>query len=513
MSNSPAGNPAFEAGVLHAFVTNPRLLRSFRRILKDYHFVSIPLQHLARIILETAEITGEAPTWGELEHLIGQELKNSPVDMRDAVQAAAVMVQNATPTVVTKEYVNNFVTAAEMRALGKEMVSDPDSANLKDRIRRLQALVADNMNEALGLGRNFFGEGPDGLVRTVEDAGKLYDSSYVLQTGWRLFDAIMFGFRPKEGNVILGPTNAGKSEFLIALARVFNAQGKRVVMYGIDSTLEEMSERVVVSQSGVPIDFTRSVEERKKEMLERAPRHNNFIYREWSPNRHRVSDIRLHLQEVADILGPIDEAAGLSEPGKVHAILVDSPYLMLAEYHNKEAHRFNLTSIFYDWIALLKDLDMVGIATHQATREAMEKMSLSLAHVAEALAVVQPVANVFALPSRTMAERMQRTRRLQFLKLRKPEGVGREDRFRVDERRQLLYEDPDQRELGYMFRRGEDQQQQTRTAETPATNKAEETTAQVVDLSDLAASAAQGAAVAPLRRQPPPRRGVGPSSG
>lgn len=457
---------------------------------------------------EAVKDNGEAPSRGELDYLIGKERDKgvASIDTGEAIQRAADEMWDAPVTEVTRQYVNSFITRAEMLRLSKDMneVKPGEEDNhLRRVMASLQGLTSDVTSDALSLGRNFFGDGPEGLERTVEDAGRLYDSSYVLATGWRLFDQTMLGgFRPKEGNVILGPTNSGKSEFLIALSRVFNAHGKRVVMYGIDSTLEEMAERVVVSQSGIEIDFSRPINARKEDMLSAAPRHDLFIYREWSPGRHRMSDIRTHLQVVADELGPIDEMKGRSKPGCVDAILVDSPYLMVAEHRSKEAHRFDLASIYYEWIALLKDMDMVGIATHQATRESMEKMSLSLQHVAEALAIVQPCANVFGLPSRMVAERVNRTRRLQFLKLRKPEGVGKECRFCVHERRQLLYEDPDQKELGYMWTKSgspPEPKERRSPAEEPPANPA-----------DLTALASLGGGV---RRPPPPRRGVGPAQG
>lgn len=508
--SQPGMGRAFEAGVLKGFLTQPRVLRSFRRVLKAYHFTNEPLREVARIAFRAADEMGEAPTRGELDYLLQQERNKAviSVDTSDAIQRAADEMWESSLTEITRHYINAFVTRAETAQVVKELSElkpGEEGKHIHHAVARLQSLAADATSEALTLGRNFFGDGPEGLEKTVEDAGKLYDTSYVLATGWKLFDQTMLGgFRPKEGNVILGPTNAGKSEFLIALSRVFNAHGKRVVMYGIDSTVEEMAERVVVSQSGVEIDFARPISDRKEDMLRMAPRHDLFIYREWSPGRHRISDIRTHLQVVADELGPVDEAKGRENPGKVDAILVDSPYLMIAEHRSKEAHRFDLAAIYYDWIALLKDLDIVGIATHQATREAMEKLSLSLQHVAEALAIVQPCANVFGLPSRSIAERVQRTRRLQFLKLRKPEGVGKEDRFCVNERRQMLYEDPDQKELGYMFKKGEG-------SSIPSSATVARSDSPPADLSALAALGTTH----PQRTRPaiPPRRGVGPALG
>jgi len=505
---SPGVSRAFEAGVLKAFLTQPRVLRTFRRTLQAYHFTHTPIREVARVAFEAVTDIGEAPTRGELDYLLRKEADKAQVslDTAAAIQKAADEVWETELTSVTRDHMTSFISRAEMAQVAQEFAEvkpGGEDDHLRRTIARLQSLTSDVTSDALTMGRNFFGDGPDGLERTVEDAGRLYDSSYVLQTGWTLFDRVMMGgFRPKEGNVVLGPTNAGKSELMIALGRVFNSFDKRVVLYGIDSTLEEMSERVVVSQSGVEIDMRVPIPDRKEAMLRKAPRHDLFVYREWSPGRHRISDIRTHLQVVADTLGPIDEAKGRPNPGGVDAILVDSPYLMVAENRSREAHRFDLASIYYEWIALLKDLDIVGIATHQATREAMEKMSLSLAHVAEALAIVQPCANVFGLPSRTMAERANRTRRLQMLKLRKPEGVGREVRFVVNERRQMFYEDPDQDDLGYMWRKGGTDA----PSAPPPVSSLSPRSETPADLSALASLGQEA-------RRPPGRRGVGPSTG
>lgn len=446
-----------EASVLAAMMSQPRLLRAFRNTLRDYHFESTPLRHVAKLMLASSTVE-EAPTHEELAYLI--EHHSAPqewgAELTAAVQEAATAVSQARPTEVSRQVVHQFVVQAEIRLLADKMGATPPAElvrRLPEYKAKLALLESDHASDALALGRNFFGAGPDGLEHTMEVMGKLYDPTYCLPTGWRLFDDIMLGgIRPKEGNVILGPTNGGKSEFLIAFARVFNALGKRVVWYGIDSTEEEMSERIPVSQTGVQIDHTREIGDRKREILALAQRHNLFIYREWSPNRHKISDVRQHLQVVADEMGPLDEAEGRPNPGKTHVILVDSPQLMVPEgTRSKEARRFDVTEIYYNWMALLKDEDLIGIATHQANREAMKAISMGLEHVGEALAAVQPVASVWALPNQRIAERVARTHWVQFLKLRKPEGVGKQIKFCVDRRRQLMWEDPDQAEAANMW--------------------------------------------------------------
>lgn len=437
---------AYEASVLNYLLGQPRLVRAFGRALRDYHFESIPLRLLASIIFESAQQHGAPPNEAECHHLIHNISARHewPQAQTESVQRAIGMVWQAPATGVSGETVKRFLLEREARAIGAELSTLAPADLIKkasDLRARWDALHADHTSEALTLGRNVFGDGPDGLEYSVERVGALYDPALTLPTGLgSLMDhAFCGGFRRKEITVIMAFTGVGKTSLLLAIAEAFNRAGLRVVYYAIDNTEDEMLERVTANQSGIPIDYAREISARKKDLLYHAPKHDLFVLREWSPLKHRMSDVRAHLEVVR------------AELGEVAVVLIDSPQLMVPENgFSREAKRHDHASVYYEFLSVVKDENLVGIGTHQTNRAGDRAPALSLDMTGEALAIVQPAANVIGI-SQTMAEKVYRTYRAQLLKLRRPEGVGKQQRFFEDRHRQRIWPDPDQTELMPMY--------------------------------------------------------------
>lgn len=454
----------YELTLLAWMAKEPSCLKNYGKNLKTRHFSSDSTRTIFQLFYHTIPKYGRAPTRVEVEQVIRNTstranwpLVQTEVTLKDV---AEIYTRDVSP--LTGEELQKYAARQNAKAMAQDLLTlDWDDLHKKiPEYKRQLDHLRDEHDSIVDLGMSVFSK--EGIERGTQFVDELYKVAPV-STGWRILDTPMLGgFRPGEVSVVMAGTGVGKSLFLINMAINFVRAGKRVVYYALDNTSADMCERIYACATGMPIRRDRELNAYRQEVLEGIGHiyHDLFILLEWPPMRHRASEIKTHLARMEDQwIGKLDEVQGLRPKekwGKADVVIVDYGDLFLPENSKGEAKRFDLADTYYELVATSRELYIPAITATQSNRAGMSSENLSLEHVSEALAKLQPVGNVLGL-AQTVAEKVRRAARLQILKLRRPEGAGFYIPICIDSYRQIITPDPRCHEPWPMFEPNEEQ--------------------------------------------------------
>jgi replicative DNA helicase len=443
----------FERGVLGYFVKNPVILMTYGERFTENFFHYTPHKTLFSVLSKHIESFGRAPTRAEFEMVVKDNQSRQPQAILEKILEAAEMAWDADSSSITSEKIHEEFVRRERELLLEEMAKGTASQFLED-IPKYQARLEQasrNPTDVSDLGMSIFSKRT--TLGGLEYATGLVDEMYTtnpVATGYKLIDEVLMGgLRSQEVTVILAFINVGKSLCALNMAINMAKSGKRVVYFALDNTKVEMADRSIACLTGVPITRTRVLEKYREDVIHSmGDNYNeNFILVEWAPKRYKVSDIKTHLERLKRMyLEKVDIEDGRPNPGSVDVIIGDSGDLFLPDNTRpgSNAQQWERqANVYEDFVILAKDLDIPVLLTTQGTRLADNKVNLSLADVAEGIGKFRPVGNVIGL-AQTMRERVLRTFRAQFLKLRRPEGVNHFVKFYFNPYLQKISEDPRQ---------------------------------------------------------------------
>lgn len=451
----------FERGALGHLLKNTHLFRAYEGRLRPDFFSLTPHKTIYTLLKDAVKNGGRAPTLVEVEKLVHLHGTQSGWPENQVAKTLEIL-ENVFAT--DSSWVTGDLLRQEFITRERDLLCDQIRKGDNDQFigglgglkSRLDAVRGDQ-----GIGgkplsllsrRTRFG----GFSAAVDMVDDMYNVSPVA-TGFPLLDrCLMGGLRPQEVTAIMAFINVGKSMVALNIAVNMLRAGKRVVYYALDNTEAEMIDRFMSCLTGVDIEPTRLKSKYKSDLEQHIGTfwNENFILCAWPPKRHRVSDIKTSL-DFLKITGleEFDIEDGMpGVPGHVDAVITDSGDLFVPEMGaSAKADRWLvLGDIFEDHVALAKEMSIPILTTTQGNRATDGSDNLKLSDVAESIGKFRPVGNAFGIVQ-SMPERAARQMRLQILKLRRPEGVGKFVRCYFDPYKQRVWEDPHQTHLLPMY--------------------------------------------------------------
>jgi hypothetical protein len=442
---------AFEQGALAYLLRNPALLKLYDGRLREEFFTLAKHRTLFTTVNSAYRQLGQPPTLAEVEQILSQKHLQHEWSLTQLEQTvrAARSAWKAEASPLTGEFLRREFIArekemleAEFRALSPEAFAD----KVGDFRARLSVISQDH-NKTDDWGISVFSE-HGGFLTATAQVDDLYNVSPI-STGYRLLDELLMGgLRPQEVTAIMAWIGVGKSLLMLNLAINMVRQGKRVMYFALDNTKAEMCDRVIACATGVPIQAGRLLEAYREELLQAMQHQYNdlFILVEWAPKRHKVADIKSHMEKAQVMfLREADKRIGREDrDGKTDVVFIDSGDHILPDTVDKRDQNWETKGgVYDDFLAFAKEEFLPVVVSTATNRGAAKLINLSMDNVSEAIGKFRPMGNVLAL-GQTQAEKVKREFRLQLLKTRRPEGAGFFFRMLFDPYRQAIVMNPEQ---------------------------------------------------------------------
>lgn len=219
------------------------------------------------------------------------------------------------------------------------------------------------------------------MIKKIEEELKdLYNNSIheIIPTGFETLDKQVYngGFQKSRLYMIQGKTGFGKSVFLVNLTKNFLKQGKSVLFFTLENTLEETRNRLMSCISGVRLDEILFDEQKKKEQIvslqEFFKKYRGYLHIEYLPTY-------VLTKEMVDVFVKIKTSQGFPHPD---VIIID--YIDLMKYPQKtETERIRLGKLTQELKKLSQEQNCVVITPTQLNREQYKRKDVDLDTISE----------------------------------------------------------------------------------------------------------------------------------
>ena len=252
-------------------------------------------------------------------------------------------------------------------------------------------------------------------IDTGHDYIKDFEKRYVenvrfpIKTGWDKLDEILSGGLGKsEYGIIMSPTGAGKSQFLVHLGAEAVKKGYKVVYYTLELRDTVIGQRFDACFTGFPID---ELKENKEDILKQIVGYKDKIKIKFFPKKSvSMFGIRLHLDRLR------------SEGFVPDMIILDYLDLLKSGTVRKEL-RHELGETYDEFESLNQELNTVGWTASQTNRTGVSSNTIQMDHMSEAFNKNFGSYLTLGL-SRNNNDKMNNTGRLSVIKNRSgPDGI------------------------------------------------------------------------------------------
>lgn len=411
-------NEIYEYKILKVFLQEEKFARSFIAHLKPAYFRNPVLQHMCKLIKEYWEKYDCSPT---MDYLKNERPEQIP---KDLYEENLQKLENV--SLEDLEYTENlFVDFCKQQMLKNAILKSQKYIQEKN-FKKVEELVREavSIGDALiDLGLNYFTDFSR-LERKKE--GREYVPTLIKA----LDECLGGGLSSKSLGVILGGTGVGKSMTLINFCKAAVLQQINCVYYTMELSAEKIALRFDCSFLGKTkaeiLNYFRKTEEGIRKLYEQKVAGANLIIKEYPSGEATVDDIRSHLIALA--------RRGII----VGEIFIDYAEIMRSRTPVDE-FRFRIKDIYEGLRALAVEFSIPVWTAHQVTREALERVNLSLRDVSEAH-WASNIADVIVAICQTPEERAKGTFRFRILKNRDNVVPQKDIEITVDYSKMLLKE-------------------------------------------------------------------------
>lgn len=220
----------------------------------------------------------------------------------------------------------------------------------------------------------------DEIIKKIEDEMNNYtkQTHEIIPTGFETLDKEIYngGFQKSRLYLIAGKTGFGKSVFLVNLTKNFLKQGKSVLFFTLENTLDETRDRLISCITGIKMDDLLLNEEKRakqlKEVKEFFKKYKGYLHIE------HLSTYTL-TREMMDVFVKILISQGFPKPD---VVIVD--YLDLMKYPQKtEQERIRLGKLTQELKKFSQEHNCVVISPTQLNRDAYKKTEIDLDSISE----------------------------------------------------------------------------------------------------------------------------------
>ena len=197
------------------------------------------------------------------------------------------------------------------------------------------------------------------------------------------------GIRPGELGLLLGPTNVGKSMVAVSFAARAFWKGQDVLYYTFELTPEQIMERMICAILEVgPKSLKKRIGDDSPEAVWRQALDRIARQRRRAAPPTSDIDVRTGMMTIRDLIHELDEYS--RENGKMPGLLLLDSADELATGHKKQATWEELRDIFTALRSEVAHERRLPVwTTGQATKEAVDKATISLKHVGASFAKAQ----------------------------------------------------------------------------------------------------------------------------
>lgn len=287
---------------------------------------------------------------------------------------------------------------------GVDLLAKGEGAEVERRAR--EAMTISLMKD---LGTSYFADPKTRLER-------LKDRSSFVSTGWATLDDKLYGgFTRGALNVFAGGSGAGKSLFLLNIARNWALMGLNVVYFSLELSEDLVSMRMDSMSSGFT---TKEILKRINEVdiaVRKAGRGaGDLVFKKLPEAGTTANDLRAYMKEytiqtgktidaiIVDYLDLMSPNSGRVDPGN----------LFVKDKYTSEELR-----------ALAGETNTLCVTASQLNRQSVEAAEFDHSHIAGGISKINTADNVFGIfTSQTMRENGKY--QIQFLKTRSSSAVG-----------------------------------------------------------------------------------------
>jgi len=385
---------SYEYKVLKLFMTDLEFCKSFITHLKPEYFSNPVLQVFAKILVKYYNKYNTVPTF---EYFKNERPKQIPEDLYNSE-----LKKLEQTTLLDSEYTEHlFIDFCKRQLMKNIILSAPKLMEQKDYAR-----IEDLMRQAITIGEDWKNLGLE-YFKDYTRFNKKRDEEYLPTLIEQLDSALGGGLACRSLGVLLGATGVGKTAMLVNLCKAALLQQVSSVYYTLELSAEKIALRFDCSFLGKTraqiLSHFRKSEEALRSIYEQKILGAELIIKEYPTGSASVDDIRTHLLM-------------LEKMGKnIGAIFVDYAEIMKAR--TSDEFRFKMKEIYEGLRGIAVEFNIPVWTAHQTTRDALEKMDISLKDVSEAH-WVSNIVDVMIAIVQTQEERQKSTFRLRVLKNR-----------------------------------------------------------------------------------------------
>lgn len=357
MADKYAYSRDFRLKILALMLDNIWMARYGTDIILPEYFETEDEETVARAIIEYRTNYKRSPL--DPEDLIAMTGGNGTIDtIYDAYEIA-----KERETALAADIAVQFAKEQAAKLAVLESIDDINRGDLKS--------VRERIKEAMEIGEHLQSPGID----PIRDTDKwLYEYwTNKVRTGWYHVDeALEGGLNASELGILLGPVNRGKSMGLINIAHGAASLGSGVDVAYIS---HEMPPPQVARRIAARITFHFA---KKEDNLEEYENELVEVARKYIPGRIRV--IGGHKMSIDEINNNLER---LKAEGFNFGLVVDDYPDLIASTRRYNERRFELSSIYEDFRAMLGEHDVPGWGATQGNRGSLSKEIITMADIAE----------------------------------------------------------------------------------------------------------------------------------
>jgi KaiC/GvpD/RAD55 family RecA-like ATPase len=287
---------------------------------------------------------------------------------------------------------------------GVDLLAKGEGGEVERRVR--EAMTISLMKD---LGTSYFEDPKTRLER-------LKDRSSFISTGWETLDDKLYGgFTRGALNIFAGGPGAGKSLFLLNLARNWAKMGLNVIYFSLELSEDLVSMRMDSMSTGFGTkEILKRINEVDIAVRQAGRGAGDLVFKKMPEGNTTCNDLRAYLKEYTIQTGR-----------KVDALVID--YLDLMK---PNSGKIDVANLFVkdkytseEMRALAHELDALCVTASQLNRQSVEAAEFDHSHIAGGISKLNTADNVMAI--RTSAHMREDGRYgLEFLKTRSSSAVG-----------------------------------------------------------------------------------------
>lgn len=320
------------------------------------------------------------------------ERQNCPLKGEDLIREMARMIERAPDTRNAEQYARAvFEASLRLRLLKAtheihqmttdKTISVDELIDFSDReIYKATNRQAESRTDALSIMGAYFDKVQEAIVSGMPSPG--------VQTGFPALDELMGGLYPGEVTVLAGGEGMGKTTCAMSSIRHVVAQGKRVALFTLEMTQEEIIRTFTAMETGI-----------YKSVLKQFSL-SDFQWRLFTEAAGKIGKWPLEIIDEFPTLSPVQcrrKLRKLVQTGNVDLVVIDGLWLMESSEPAKNDRPRDVFAIMRDLNQLARDFNLPILITHQYNAEIKNAKYPVLHHLSESAGVRRNAQVVYGL--------------------------------------------------------------------------------------------------------------------